>query len=275
MPFMGTGTDIAGLGMGSVSVASDASAFSADGNMAASVLSEKRMAAEAGYSLWQPSMFRHSITSLGAYYKIGNRAAVGLSGKYLIEKDYVIVGEDETESGTCRPQEGFVSAGAAYGILDGLAVGANLKVAFSKIAPDASSVVFAADIHAIYSIKGVNVALGVSNLGSKVDYGYGKYGIPAMLRAGVAYSIAGFTCNAEADWQLGTGILASVGAEYSILDIIDIRAGYHYGQKGTVLPTFASVGLGLELFGVNLDAAFLVSAGPMKNTFSIGLGYSF
>ena len=69
--------------------------------------------------------------------------------------------------------------------------------------------------------------------------------------------------------------MASAGAEYSILDIVDIRAGYHYGQNGTVLPTFASVGLGFEFFGVNLDAAYLISAGAMKNTFSVGLGYSF
>ena len=67
MPFMSTGTDIAGLGMGSVSVASNASAFSADGNIAAAALSEKRMEAEAAYSLWQPEVFRHSIPGLGIY----------------------------------------------------------------------------------------------------------------------------------------------------------------------------------------------------------------
>ena len=275
MPFMSTGTDIAGLGMGSVSVASNASAFSADGNIAAAALSEKRMEAEAGYSLWQPEVFCHSIPGLGIYYRTGNRVAVGLSGKYLIEKEYGIIGEDGIESNVYRPKEGLLSIGASYRIIDGLAVGAGLKVAFSKIAPNAGSTVFAADIHAIYSIKGVNIAFGVSNIGNKADYGNGKYGIPTMLRTGVAYSIAGFTCNAEADWQFGAGIMASAGAEYSILDIVDIRAGYHYGQNGTVLPTFASVGLGFEFFGVNLDAAYLISAGAMKNTFSVGLGYSF
>ena len=57
---------------------------------------------------------------------------------------------------------------------------------------------------------------------------------------------------------------------------VSVRAGYRYGGD-SVIPSFASVGAGVKLFGVHLDAAYLIASGdsPLKNTFCIGIGYSF
>lgn len=277
MSFLGIGTDVRALGMGGASVASVAGGFSADGNMAAAALSGCRADVEAGYTMWQPDGFNSNVVALGGYGRIGNRLALGLSGKYMIEKEYEMTDVNGLGTGMFRPREGSFGIGVAYKVADGLGVGATLKYAGSSVAPGASADVFAADINVMYSVRGVNVAAAVSNLGTKADYGYGKYCIPTTIRAGVSYSIAGFTGTAEADWQPGAGFMASAGAGYSICGIVDVRAGYHYGQSGTVLPSFASVGLGAGLFGVRIGAAFLIAGKGeyMNGTMAFSAGYSF
>ena len=79
--------------------------------------------------------------------------------------------------------------------------------------------------------------------------------------------------------DFGSGIAAgcSIGAEYEFAGLAAVRAGYHFGAESDGLPSFASVGAGLNVFGVSIDAAYIVAAGssPMKNTFSVGIGYEF
>lgn len=277
MSFMAVGSDVETLGMGGASIASGANGAAPDNNIASAALYEGRMIADAGYMLWQPDGFNSSIINLSGFVKVGKRLAVGVSGKYLVEQPYDIYNGSGLASGSFRPKEGGFGIGASYRIIKGLSVGANLKLASSAIAPEASANVFAADIHAMYTVKGVNVGLGVSNLGTKADYGYGKYDIPTMVRLGASWSGVGLTVNGEVDWQPGGGILASAGAEYSICGLVDVRAGYHYGGAETVLPSFASVGLGAGLFGVRLNAAYLIApAGSYLNgTFAVSVGYAF
>ena len=69
----------------------------------------------------------------------------------------------------------------------------------------------------------------------------------------------------------------AVGAEYEYDSMIAVRAGYHYGSRENGLPSYASVGVGVKFFGVNVDAAYLIGSptSPLRNTFTVGVGYSF
>lgn len=55
---------------------------------------------------------------------------------------------------------------------------------------------------------------------------------------------------------------------------VSVRAGYRYGGNSPV-ASYASLGAGVKLLGIRLDAAYLIGSGPMKNTLAISLGYSF
>ena len=202
MTFMGIGNDVETMGLGYASIAAGASGGVVENNIAAAALYEDGYGmADLGYTLWQPSGFNTGIVGIGGFSKIGKRLAVGVSGKYLIEQPYLMMEANGLTSDMFRPKEGMFGVGVACRIIDGLAVGANFKLGASGIAPEASATVFAADIHAMYSIKGVNIGVGVSNLGTKADYGYGGYDIPMLVRAGASYSIFGLTVSAEADYQ--------------------------------------------------------------------------
>lgn len=70
-------------------------------------------------------------------------------------------------------------------------------------------------------------------------------------------------------------LMAGLGAEYDIADFVSARAGFHYGDSSKALPSFASVGLGGHIAGVNLDAAYIFGSPATGNSFMVGLGYSF
>jgi len=53
------------------------------------------------------------------------------------------------------------------------------------------------------------------------------------------------------------------------------RAGYHYGAAKEVIPSHASLGLGVKLFGARLDFSYLLAGESLGGTLALGLGYSF
>ena len=131
-------------------------------------------------------------------------------------------------------------------------------------------------------IRSLTLALGVSSLGSRVESASGAmYSLPASLTFGAGY-LAEFAEThrvevlLDADWYFAGALSAAVGAEYNWNRMVSVRAGYRYGGE-SVIPSYASVGAGVEFIGISLDLAYLIATGdsPMKNTLTFGLGYSF
>lgn len=71
--------------------------------------------------------------------------------------------------------------------------------------------------------------------------------------------------------------LFSVGAEYNLMQLLQVRAGYHYGKDRSILPSFASVGVGARFLHLRLDFAYLIApeSSLMYNTYSISFGFDF
>ena len=97
-----------------------------------------------------------------------------------------------------------------------------------------------------YSTLRVGGKLG--NLGGYL--GKTDYTLPMDLTAGVALDT--FLSDAHeitvgADWGYYfsparvRGFQMSVGAEYNLMQLIQLRAGYHYGERRNYYPTYGSV----------------------------------
>ena len=87
--------------------------------------------------------------------------------------------------------------------------------------------------------------------------------------------VSGLTIGAEVDYLFQGGLMAGLGVEYTIVDIVSLRGGFHYGDAAKAVPMYASLGLGVKFAGVHLDAAFLLASKTLGNTLMFGLGYSF
>lgn len=133
-----------------------------------------------------------------------------------------------------------------------------------------------------YSVLRAGAKLG--NLGGYLDES--DYTLPMDLTAGVALDT--FLSDAH-EITVGTdlgyyftpgqvrGFQLSVGAEYNLMQLFQLRAGYHYGERKAYYPSYASVGAGVRILHLRLDFAYLFAGKNswMHNTYSISFGFDF
>ena len=128
----------------------------------------------------------------------------------------------------------------------------------------------------MYGTELFTAGLGLKNLGSKIDYGAGGYSLPALVSvSGTVSPIQNLKAALELDYLFSGALMAGLGVEYTVLDMISVRGGFHYGDAAKALPTYVSLGLGAQFAGIHLDAAFLTASETLGNTLLISLGYSF
>jgi len=172
------------------------------------------------------------------------------------------------------PGQMFFAAGLAYRFLDMFSVGIGAKYFNQSLAPSSARSAVAANAFAIFRREGLQVTAGITDLGSKLG---GVYDLPAQVVAGGAYSMTfgedhKVGVAAEAGYYLYGAVRAGAGASYTWRDMLSARAGYLYGGKSR-LPDAITAGLGFSFKGIHLDAAYIISSGPVGNTFTVGIGY--
>lgn len=157
---------------------------------------------------------------------------------------------------------------------------------------DSSADALSADLSAAYALPLENVGIySVLRAGAKLGNlgGYLRstpYTLPMDFTAGVALDT--FLSDAH-QITVGTdlgyyfspasvrGFQMSVGAEYNLMQLFQLRAGYHYGQRRNYYPSYASIGAGVRILHLRLDFAYLFASKNswMHNTYSISFGLDF
>ncbi|MCR4825096.1 MAG: PorV/PorQ family protein [Bacteroidales bacterium] len=274
-PALLVGSDPAVYATGGTSLVRTAGAFAVDNNAAAMSLSGGRFDVAATYGMWAPKTAANLMAGLGAFYRVNDRLAVGFSGRMLRDRPYDAAAVSGQVTGTFTPSDLVAGLGVSYAVMDGLSVGVAGRFLSSAIAANLKGSAFAADITAMYARDAFRAALGVSNIGSPLSYGSAKYALPMMARLGGAYSAAGFTAGFEADYLFSGALMAGLGLEYCLAEIVSLRGGFHYGDAAKAVPTYASLGVGVQYAGFHLDAAFMTASKTLGNTLTVSLGYAF
>lgn len=222
---------------------------------------------DAVYGMWAPQSADNNIIAADASILLADRFAIRVQGANL-KDNQSSTGFNElgTPTGKFFPSELLVGAGFAYKINAAIAVGVDVKALMAKYGENLSSNAYGADVSFAYSAKGLTAGVSVRNIGAK---------LPMLIRASGEYLVSGFRASAEVNYLLSGAIMASVGAEYGIKDMVFLRAGYHYGDAAKAVPSFASCGLGLKFFGVKLNASYLLGSKTLGGTMLFGLGYEF
>ena len=280
LPSLMLDQDPASLALGMSGVASHSGAFAIQNNVAAISLSEKTLDAQAVFGIWQPSYSNLKTMGAGVVYRMG-KLGFGVDVKMLKLQSYNGIsgnGSDIRDS-EFAPREINLAAGASYAVMDCLSAGVTLRYTGSNLAVDASAAVFGADIALYYSKEALSAGISINNIGTKVKYSETSYPQPMMAKIGAGYDIdfgpSSIAFTAEADVIFAGGIMAGAGCEYAFKDMVYARAGYHYGNSVNAVPSYVSVGLGLNIFGAQLNFAYLFASPVLANTMSVSLGYSF
>ena len=73
------------------------------------------------------------------------------------------------------------------------------------------------------------------------------------------------------------GFQMSVGAEYNLMQLVQLRTGYHYGERRDYYPSYWTVGAGVRILHLRLDFAYLFAKKHtlLRNTYSISFGLDF
>ena len=198
---------------------------------------------------WRQFLREHGnndmAVDLGYARRIGDRWAVGIVGRYMhlkrpdISADALVV---DLSAAWQRPLENVGSystlrAGAKLGNLGGYLRDTEYTLPMD-FTVGAALDTFLTDAH--------EITVGT-------DLGY--YFSPSAVR----------------------GFQMSLGAEYNLMQLVQLRTGYHYGERRDYYPSYWTVGAGLRILHLRLDFAYLFAKkhSLLRNTYSISFGLDF
>lgn len=158
--------------------------------------------------------------------------------------------------------------------------------------PEVSADALAADLSVAYqlplenfgSYSALRAGAKIANLGAFLNDT--EYILPMDLTAGVALDT--FLSDAH-EITVGTdlgyyfypkdvrGFQMSVGVEYNLMQLVQFRTGYHYGERRFYYPTYWSAGIGVRILHLRLDFAYLFAKKEtlLHNTYSLSFGFDF
>lgn len=279
LPFVAAETDAASLGTAGANLVQTGSVANASfSNAAAIPFSEQTMDVAAGYTMWQPAS--SNILNAGAAFNLKQKFGVAVGFQYGMNPAYDVTNSSGAITGTFSPSDMHVNVGLAWRFLPFLSLGANVGYAKSSLAEGHSYGALAADVFAMAKFGGLKVTAGVANVGTTVkDAAGNEFCIPGSIAVGAGYSKVfgeknGIDVLVDADYYFSGWMAVAAGAAYTYNDFVSVRVGYRYGGESPV-PSYASVGAGVKLLGIKLDAAYLISSSPIGNTLALSLGYTF
>lgn len=260
LPFLQQDFNPSSLAMGGTSV----------GSAATVPFMDCRFAAGVSYLDYLPKYDECKYFGGGAAGRLGN---LGLS------LDFTRGSGEPAFGDSFSPYRLLADAGISYKFVDFLSVGVNAKYAKEQLLDDYGISSTAADIFLAGKVRGFAYEAGVSNLGPAVKSDTGSWSLPsAFTVAGSYVNVVSGLHRLEAKFKIDyyfsgcSGV--SAGAQYGFADLVFVRGGYHYGGE-TIIPSYASAGLGLKFFNVTLDAVCLFASDTLQDSFGFSLGVSF
>jgi len=270
----------AGAGYASLS---SGTAFSAFSNPAAVALSEHMVDAAGTFGLMPSGDAKASVFGGGTSVRLGH---FGLSAGYLGSSypQISLSSEGGGASGSFTPKDMMLGLGLSYAFGDNLSFGVVARYASQALDNKTTLSSISADIMAIYRLDALSVSAGVVGLGPKVESVSNRsYALPASAKLAAAYRLGfgDFSADimADADYYFSGNFGAAAGAQMGYKDMAFLRTGYRFSSvkadfAAAPLPSFFSLGAGVKLYGVTLDAAFIMG-GAATGTLAFSLGYRF
>lgn len=231
-----------------------------------------------GMNMWKASSSNYY--SALCSYRFGECLGVGIEGVYGSGKAYDIYSSSGQKNGSFTPTEQNLGVSVSYKVISALSLGVKFRAAKQSLAEKASYSAYCVDFIASTNFGPIKASAGVVALGSKVKSQSGsEFSLPGSAKLGLGYDgstgVISYGAYLDSDYFLSSGAVgASIGAKVSYNEMVNLKAGYHFGSKNCILPSYASVGVGGAFKSFILDAAVLLG-GMQTGTILLNLGYKF
>lgn len=214
------------------------------------------------YQLWKPSTT--SYFSADGVFRLVERFKLGFIGTY---------GRGQVYNGNQLPEE--MRFGATFGaeLTDFLEMDLDASYVSSRFYDNIPYYGFAVGAYLKARFGGIRIAAGVCNLGPEVKGNR----LPSSVVLAIGYDngkkpVHKLRPELDLKYYFCASFSLSAGMEYIYKGVFSARAGYHCGG---VVANHASVGLGVNIRGIRVDASYIIGSGVIGNTVCSGLGYSF
>ena len=278
--------DPSAMGMGGANLASTSSmAWSSFENSAKIPFIANKFDAQASYLDWQVEGAPSKNMEIGVTFKITNKMGVSLGTSRSIWDEMSTYSNTGVYEGKYAPNYFQTNVGFGCKILPYLSLGVDARLLHYSISDDSSMSGVGADLlfmtdFSFTKIQGLKAVAGITQIGTVSSDDDQTYKLPSAFTLGASYATVfgenhGLEANLDANYFFNSSSSdVSLGCQYDFKKMAFARLGYHLGGSSSV-PSFATVGLGVHLFGVKLDAAYVIGSDGLKNSMIFGLGYSF
>jgi len=199
---------------------------------------------------------------IGAALPLRNIGTFGASASFLAFGDLQGRDRDGNATSIFRPYDLALIFSYARDFGTAVAIGANAKLLREKIA-DETGTGIAFDTGILYTFADIPLSLGVNaqHLGPRVKFIEEAFGLPVTFRGGAAYRPLQDTLVLTMDIirPSDNDPTVAAGVSYSVVDMLQLRAGYKYQLGGNDLGAMSGItsGFGLTLQQFQIDYAFV------------------
>ena len=301
--FMTLNPDVRTAGMANASAAMSGGAFSVYGNAAAALFDYKRVQFGFSYAPVNSGDAQGDYYAVGGYYSLNEKHTLALGMRIhnsplttvgMISSNPVgtpdLSGGDVQTSYTVRPLG--MSVDAAYALMvheyAGLSLTAKYMHQSTAFRQNYSAMSF--DLAAYVQIPldrmldGAWIAAGAKV--ADAGFAFGDKGCRLPLRADIGatlYAPFGDSHEVSGTVDFGYGRISddrksfgmAVGAEYTFMQLLSVRAGYHAADKCGF--DYGSIGAGIRFMILQADFAYMIARkdSPFRNMYGISVGINF
>lgn len=289
--FLTISPDVRSFAMGDVGVASNKVLFVGHNNPASALFSKVKGGLAYTYSPWMRNFIKgNDFHAASAYYRFGKNV-LSVDFRHFKHSSIELRDNYGNVTGDATPHEQCYSLGYARQLGEGLGVGANVKCIVSDfkmggIGKVANAIAFDFGVYYQQSLAWATssdwrVGLKFSDLGNKLDYGFGKYELPGRVTLGGALAV-NWNEKHDLEGELDFGYLflpknsnvfsTSVGVEYCYNSWGAVRLGYHVETEDC--GNYASVGVGLNWNCLQLGGSYIFAGeeNVMNNIWMVSIG---
>lgn len=261
------------LGGANIETVSVASAYSANENPAAILFGRQQMQLATSFFTFDG----RTAYSAATYFKLGLQHAFAASWRnYEFEE---------------QRKDKAVTLAYAYRLSEQAALGLSLNYnrfvrtlnGNAIFADVTTQVVVPIDTDSDYSE--VRLGAKLSGIGGFFN-GPSEMKLPVSAAGGVAYNRSitdahAITLSAEGRYTFSPvrnrGIEGAIAAEYSLMQLLQFRVGYHCGESRRYYPNYATIGCGVRFMHLCFDVGYAIatSASPLHNAYSLSVGLDF
>ncbi len=204
------------------------------------------------------------------YMQEGKGASWGLSYMTMDLGSQGAFSPTNVALGSFTPSDQVLTIGYGRKFNKRMAGGVSLKYIKSEISTFSDST-FGLDVGVVYKMPGQPLRLGAAlqNLGQGLELGAGQDDLPTLLRVSAAYKVpkTEWLVAMEGEFSDGSDPVWKLGTEYTLSDLVTVRAGYNNSSD---LDSGYTYGLGLNQKNYKFNYAY-IPFGTFGNTHRFAL----